>query len=184
MKDYLKRQNRKGFTLIELLVVIGIITILAGLVLPNILRAMTTTRKLQCQNNLRALYHGIFQYDINFRGYPQGDDYRGSKFWEVLRTVPTPESSILVEDQGAGAHKYFVCPLAGTSPGPGVCDYRGPDYDAGLRTKGAAVLGADKDTNHDPEGKGDINILFFGGRIDSYRPDSSEWAEADSRLRD
>ncbi|MFA5794105.1 MAG: prepilin-type N-terminal cleavage/methylation domain-containing protein [Candidatus Brocadiia bacterium] len=187
MKDFLMKRNRKGlkgFTLIELLVVIGIILILAGITVPIIGKAITTAHKLRCQSNLRALYHGIFLYDTNFHGYPQGDDYRGAKFWGVLRTMPSPESSILIEEQGSKAHGYFVCPLSGSVPGPGVCDYRGPGYDAGQRTKGATVLGADKTDNHDPEGKGDINILFFGGQIDSYRPDSPEWADADNRLRD
>lgn len=47
--------NRRGFTLVELLVVIGIISVLAGIVLPAIARAREEANKVVCLTNLKQL---------------------------------------------------------------------------------------------------------------------------------
>lgn len=183
MKDNLTT-HRRGFTLIELLVVIAIIGILAGIALPTIFRTRRDALKLECQSNLRALHYALFQYEMTFHGYPNGDDYRGGKFWDALRTVPTPETSILVEDQGNRAHKYFACPLAGEKPGPDVRGYRGPGYNVGYQTRGNALIAADKAANHDPSEKDTINILFFNGQIEAVKSESPDWADANDKLQD
>lgn len=46
---------KKGLTLIEMMVVTAIIAILAGMVLPNFVRATKLAKKTLCQNNLRLL---------------------------------------------------------------------------------------------------------------------------------
>ena len=55
-----------GFTLVELLVVIAIITLLAGLLLPVLQKAMTTARASQGQNQSKQCYLTLTLYADDF----------------------------------------------------------------------------------------------------------------------
>ncbi len=61
--------QRHAFTLVELLVVITIISILAGLSLPALSRAVGQARAMACQGNLRQLNLAHGQYAEDNRGY-------------------------------------------------------------------------------------------------------------------
>ena len=53
-----------GFTLVEIMVVIAIISLLAAIVIPNLLRAGARSQATTCINNLRQLDTAVQQFSI------------------------------------------------------------------------------------------------------------------------
>jgi prepilin-type N-terminal cleavage/methylation domain-containing protein len=75
----LRSSAELGFTLIELLVVIGIITILAGLVLPALSRAKEKARQTSCLGNCKQMGLATILYrDDNDDRFPFGVDVSAS----------------------------------------------------------------------------------------------------------
>lgn len=65
--------RRTGFTLIELLVVVGIIGVLMALLLPAIQQARESTRRGQCQNNLKQIGIALAQYHETHGSFPPSE---------------------------------------------------------------------------------------------------------------
>ncbi len=53
-----------GFTLTEIMIVVGIISLLAAIVIPNLLRAGAKSQATTCINNLRQLDTAIQQFSV------------------------------------------------------------------------------------------------------------------------
>ena len=64
-----KTPTTRAFTLIEMLVVITIIGVLAGILLPSLMRARDTAKRTYCQNNLRQLNVALIKYCSLYDGY-------------------------------------------------------------------------------------------------------------------
>jgi len=66
-----RKQEAVGFTLIELLVVIAIISLLMGILLPNLMQAREEARRTVCSANLSAIGKAMGMYKTQTRGlYP------------------------------------------------------------------------------------------------------------------
>jgi type II secretory pathway pseudopilin PulG len=67
-------QATPGFTMLEIAVVLGVITLLASLILPIIVKARASARVAQCTSNLRQLGQAMLMYDIDterdYENYP------------------------------------------------------------------------------------------------------------------
>ena len=53
---------QRGFTLLELMVVMAIIAVILALILPAIVGARSTSRRIQCMNNLKQIAVAMYNY--------------------------------------------------------------------------------------------------------------------------
>lgn len=56
--------RKAGFTLVEIMIVVAIIGLLAGIAIPNFIKARETARKNACINNLRLIDSAVQQWAL------------------------------------------------------------------------------------------------------------------------
>lgn len=95
-----------GFTLVELLVVIAIISIIAGFLVPTLLRGRGEAYKVQCGNNLRELAKSAMIYadSSGKRFFPYGKTSNASAHESLNEMVKFYGSAKKLSP------KLFVCP--------------------------------------------------------------------------
>jgi len=92
------RPGGAGFTLIELLVVIGIIAVLASMLLPAVIKAITQAEKTQAKAEVKAVETALRVYANDYNKYPQygacnlqntGQGDTGPDLTNILRGINT-----------------------------------------------------------------------------------------------
>ena len=69
-KRRFQRTRRAGFTLVEIMIVVGIITLLAALALPGMLRARKRVQASRVKDDLRLIEAAVDQYAIETQRQP------------------------------------------------------------------------------------------------------------------
>ena len=82
----------RGFTLIELLIVVAIISILAGIALPNFLEAQTRAKVSRAHSDLRTVATALEAYAVDYNDYPPNSiDTPDNKSFAILpKNLTTP----------------------------------------------------------------------------------------------
>ena len=131
---------RRFFTLIEMLVVIAIISILAAMMSPSLMKALEAARSLNCINNLKQVGVALNTYAGDFNGWIPGSQVYGwfdsGHPWSGMLTDITPRCQnggcrpIPIAGNYIGDTKLFFCPSQyfGNWSGPGY-SCAGPHWD-------------------------------------------------------
>jgi prepilin-type N-terminal cleavage/methylation domain-containing protein len=69
-KTHFQPTRRAGFTLVEIMIVVGIITLLAALALPGMLRARKRVQASRVKDDLRLIEAAVDQYAIETQRQP------------------------------------------------------------------------------------------------------------------
>ena len=103
---YFVRRRRTAFTLIELLVVIAIIAVLAALLMPALVTARESARRVSCASNLRQLFVAFAAYAGDWRELPAGR-------WNVPNYVDNawyPNVHLALRNQYNVSRGVTLCP--------------------------------------------------------------------------
>jgi len=95
--------RRRGFTLLELMMAIGIILLLAGILLPMIVRARRTAQLETMELNLHAIGTALDAYKLDFGDYPRNPSGLTDGLFEA-RTDPTLAMALI----GPGPAGYIL----------------------------------------------------------------------------
>ena len=137
-----QKVSKSGFTLIELLVVISIIGLLVGLLLPAVLAARESARRMDCSNRMKQLGLAMANYESAFRRLTTlrlgstnpNDPYARTgglvmmlPFLEQQPLFDEMQSSIQVIHSGSSrnqigslSHSALFCPLPSTPGSNGL----------------------------------------------------------------
>lgn len=144
--------TKNGLTILEIMVVMAIITILAGMLIPGLIRSRRNATRAKCINNLKNIGLICHVYSLDFEEkFPSAGVAQTGK----------DGLAILKEDYITDA-TAFICPV--TKSMPPTMDY----YYADRLTENSpedSALAADDANRHDnPK---NYNILYVDGHVTS-----------------
>lgn len=150
-------RKKKGFTLIELLVVISIIAILAGLLVPGLVKARGRAVRAECMNNVKQIVLALNMYAADTgETYPKDATTAGNSLRLILSSDYLDDVAVL------------GCPAKGKATGDATaitgCTYQ---YNtAGVTTSSSSnyPLLCDKAGNHGSNLSG--NVGYIGGQVE------------------
>jgi prepilin-type N-terminal cleavage/methylation domain-containing protein/prepilin-type processing-associated H-X9-DG protein len=181
----LKTSNRvRGFTLVELLVVIAIISVIAGFLIPTLMKARGKADEVKCQSNLRELQRlGMIFADSG-----------GNRFYPLAKgTAPAAHESLnmLIKSNEGLKPKLFLCPTFREDPAEtdadgrftldeNTCSYTWSKKRLSPSDPPNTPLSCDKEVrgkdqaNGHPEGR---NVVFLDGSVELMKVEPGQEAE-------
>jgi type II secretion system protein G len=94
--------GQRGFTLIEMMIVVAIIAILAGILVPNFVRARAQAQTAACEANLKEIATALELYETDNDKYPSSNTLNASDtdLQPYLKQIPV--------DPAAGPSVYYT----------------------------------------------------------------------------
>lgn len=170
---------RRGWTLVELLVVVVIVSGLLGLLLPSLSFVRSRARRLECQQNLRAIGTAMELYLTSTAGR---DRYPAAATFPSV-TPDKPSIADVLKPYADNSSTVFACPVdtryfasEGVSYEYRALRFEGKTRQQALerlngksRTSAEEWLMFDFDPFHGaPFQEGSRNVLFADGHVDEF----------------
>jgi len=104
IKPTMAGQSKKGFTLVEIMIVVGVILLLAGLAIPNLLRSRVTAQESAAMGAVRCLLSVETAYRATHSQY--------ANLTELYTDYPPYIDSVLA----SGSRQGYTFSISGISP--------------------------------------------------------------------